>query len=86
MKVGVDVAPLLLDNAGTARYVRGVVGVSGVYRVDDLKLDLSASALSGALKAGVQVRPEAPTAAAVWVIMAVRPFARGGPSARSALC
>jgi len=26
VKVGVDVAPLLLDNAGTARYVRGVVG------------------------------------------------------------
>ncbi len=26
MKVGFDVAPLLLDNAGTARYVRGVLG------------------------------------------------------------
>ena len=26
MKVGVDVAPLVLDNAGTARYVRGVLG------------------------------------------------------------
>ena len=26
MKAGIDVAPLLLDNAGTARYVRGVVG------------------------------------------------------------
>jgi len=26
VKAGIDVAPLLLDNAGTARYVRGVVG------------------------------------------------------------
>jgi glycosyltransferase involved in cell wall biosynthesis len=26
VKVGIDVAPLVLDNAGTARYVRGVVG------------------------------------------------------------
>jgi glycosyltransferase involved in cell wall biosynthesis len=26
MRVGFDVAPLLLDNAGTARYVRGVLG------------------------------------------------------------
>jgi glycosyltransferase involved in cell wall biosynthesis len=26
VKVGVDVAPLLLDNAGTARFVRGVLG------------------------------------------------------------
>ena len=26
MKIGFDVAPLLLDNAGTARYVRGVLG------------------------------------------------------------
>ena len=26
MRAGVDVAPLLLDNAGTARYVRGVLG------------------------------------------------------------
>jgi glycosyltransferase involved in cell wall biosynthesis len=26
MKVGYDVAPLVLDNAGTARYVRGVLG------------------------------------------------------------
>lgn len=26
MKAGIDVAPLLLDNAGTARYVRGVLG------------------------------------------------------------
>src|SRR5689334_2070866 len=25
MKVGIDVAPLVLDNAGTARYVRGVL-------------------------------------------------------------
>src|SRR5439155_5462903 len=27
MRVGYDVAPLVLDNAGTARYVRGVLGV-----------------------------------------------------------
>jgi glycosyltransferase involved in cell wall biosynthesis len=26
MRVGIDVAPLVLDNAGTARYVRGVLG------------------------------------------------------------
>jgi glycosyltransferase involved in cell wall biosynthesis len=26
MRVGIDTAPLLLDNAGTARYVRGVLG------------------------------------------------------------
>jgi acetyl esterase/lipase len=37
--------------------IRGVIGVSGVYRVDNLKLDLSTSALSGAVRAKVTVRP-----------------------------
>jgi acetyl esterase/lipase len=37
--------------------VRGVIGVSGVYRVDDLELDLSTSALSGTVQAKVKVRP-----------------------------
>jgi acetyl esterase/lipase len=37
--------------------VRGVVAVSGVYRIDDLNLDLSAGALSGSLRLEVGVRP-----------------------------
>ncbi|HEY0416561.1 MAG TPA: glycosyltransferase family 1 protein [Gaiellaceae bacterium] len=37
MRAGVDVAPLLLDNAGTARYVRGVLG--GLRARDDVELD-----------------------------------------------
>lgn len=36
MKVGFDVAPLLLDNAGTARYVRGVLGE--LRRRDDVEV------------------------------------------------
>jgi len=36
MRVGVDVAPLVLDNAGTARYVRGLV--EGLNRRDDLQV------------------------------------------------
>jgi acetyl esterase/lipase len=37
--------------------VRGVIGVSGVYRVDDLELDLSATALRGGASVKVNVRP-----------------------------
>ena len=36
MRVGVDVAPLVLDNAGTARYVRGLL--DGLGRRDDLQV------------------------------------------------
>ena len=36
MRVGVDVAPLVLDNAGTARYVRGLL--EGLARRDDLQV------------------------------------------------
>ena len=37
MRVGVDVAPLVLDNAGTARYVRGLL--EGLARRDDLQVN-----------------------------------------------
>ncbi len=36
MRVGIDVAPLVLDTAGTARYVDGLVG--GLARRDDVQL------------------------------------------------
>jgi glycosyltransferase involved in cell wall biosynthesis len=36
VRVGVDVAPLVLDNAGTARYVRGLL--DGLARRDDLQV------------------------------------------------
>ena len=36
MRVGVDVAPLVLDSAGTARYVRGLL--EGLARRDDLQV------------------------------------------------
>ncbi|HEY6962604.1 MAG TPA: glycosyltransferase family 1 protein [Gaiellaceae bacterium] len=36
VNVGVDTAPLLLDNAGTARYVRGLL--SGLRRRDDVRV------------------------------------------------
>lgn len=36
MRVGIDVAPLVVDNAGTARYVDGLVG--GLARRDDVQV------------------------------------------------
>ena len=36
MNVGIDVAPLVLDNAGTARYVRGLL--EGLSRRDDVRV------------------------------------------------
>jgi glycosyltransferase involved in cell wall biosynthesis len=52
MKIGYDVSPLVLDNAGTARYVRGVLGE--LQRRDGLELDELAWGGSGRLTAAVR--------------------------------
>ena len=52
MRVGVDVAPLVLDNAGTARYVRGLV--DGLNRRDDLQVKRLAWGGAGRATAAVR--------------------------------